>query len=115
ATILPTGQVLVVGGRSEVSGVETILDRADLYDAGLGYQPAWRPSLTNVFDAGNSLTVNGVRFRGISEASGQGAQNAPGDHPVLQIRSLTNEQIAFILPDGANGGWANNFYTFQRL
>ena len=70
ATLLPNGKVLVAGGTDNVVPWST----AELYDQGLGYQPAWQPLLTTVspsiLPSGSALTASGSRFKGISEASG---------------------------------------------
>ena len=44
ATLLPHGKVLVAGGITLLA----YLSSAELYDPGLGFDPAWQPLLTNV-------------------------------------------------------------------
>ena len=109
ATLLPSGKVLVAGGQG--SG-----NSAELYDPGLGYDANWQPLLVTVSPSilpnGGALTASGSRFKGISEASGgnSGAQNSSSNYPLVQLRSLANEQTLF-LPVDALTGWSNTSFT----
>jgi hypothetical protein len=110
ATLLPNGKVLLAGGDSN-SG---LLSSANLYDVGLGFNDAWRPSLSSATShlvPGDALTASGSNFKGISEASGgNGNQNSSTNYPLLQLRRLDNEQTSF-LPLDANAGWSNTSFT----
>ena len=103
ATLLPSGKVLVAGGQG--SG-----NSAELYDPGLGYDANWQPLLVTVSPSilpnGGALTASGSRFKGISEASGgnSGAQNSSSNYPLVQLRSLANEQTLFLPVDALTGG-----------
>ena len=54
---------------------------AELYDIGLGFDPAWQPLLANVspstVQSGSVLEATGSRFKGISEASGGNVSKIP--------------------------------------
>jgi hypothetical protein len=103
ATLLPNGKVLIAGGwyYDNNTGTEHYLDTAELYDAGLGFDETWRPQITSaLFDAAGQLLLKGAGFRGITSASGgNGAQDSPTSHPVVQWRRLDNEQTSFLLSD----------------
>jgi hypothetical protein len=110
--LLPTGKVLVAAGRNH-----TLLSLAssELYDPGRGFVPGWQPLITNLsspaFISGNALTISGSRFKGISEASGGNVgQNSASNYPLVQLRSLTNEQTTY-LPVDATNGWSDTSFT----
>jgi hypothetical protein len=111
ATLLPSGKVLVAGGFANSS----YLSSAELYDVGLGFDPAWQPLLTSVspstVSSRSALTAFGSHFKGISEASGgNGSQNSSSNYPLVQLLSLTNEQTLF-LPVDALAGWSDTSFT----
>ncbi len=95
------------------------LSSAELYDPGLGFDPAWQPLLTTVSPSilpnGSALTASGSRFKGISEASGgNGTQNSSSNYPLVQLLSLTNEQTLF-LPVDTMAGWSDTSFTSKPL
>jgi hypothetical protein len=109
ATLLPSGEVLVAGGLTDGYAGE------ELYDQGLGFDSNWQPLLTTVspfiLQSGNSLTASGSRFKGISEASGgNGVQNSSSNYPLVQLRSLINEQTFLLSVDPATG-WSDTSFT----
>jgi len=108
ATFLPNGLVLVVGGLSSSNGIQP---SAQLYDPGLGFSNSWRPRIPAArppVSVGTSLTLAGSGFRGISEGSGGNfSQSSPGDHPVVQLRSI--ESGATVTLTGAN--WSSTSFT----
>jgi len=111
ATLLPSGKVLVAGG----GGGGDYLSSAELYDQGLGFNFNWLPLLTtvapSVLQSGSSLTASGSRFKGISEASGgNGVQNSSTNYPLVQLRSLSNEQTFLLSVDPA-AGWSDTSFT----
>ena len=54
-------------------------------------------------------------FKGISEASGgNGAQNSSSNYPLVQLRSLANEQTIF-LPLHADRGWSDTDFTSTSI
>jgi N-acetylneuraminic acid mutarotase len=112
ATLLPNGKVLVAAGINSSSGV---LSRSELYDVGLGFSAAWQPQIatfTSPLGLGSSLALTGSQFRGISEGSGGNCgQDSPADYPVVQLRSLGNEQTLFLL----STNWQTNSFTSAPL
>ena len=109
ATLLPNGKVLVAGS----NGASGWLASAELYDVGLGFNASWQPQITSVTSplcSGASLALTGSQFRGVSEGSGgNNCQNSPADYPVVQLRSLGNDQILFPLA----ASWSSN--SFRSL
>ena len=106
ATLLPNGHVLVAGGTGGFNATSS----AELYDVGLGFSASWQPQIatfTSPLSLGSSLVITGSQFRGISEGSGGNTQDSPADYPVVQLRSLGNEQTAFLLPTS----WSSNSYS----
>jgi N-acetylneuraminic acid mutarotase len=87
-TLLPNGLVLAAGGGS-----------SELYDVGLGYSSSWQPwiaSISSPVTFGAGLTLTGLRFRGISEASCGNNGDSPADYPLVQVRNVGNEQTVFV-------------------
>src|SRR5439155_7610262 len=59
----------------------------------------WQPQIataTSPLSLGSSLTLNGSRFRGISEGSCGNTQDSPSDYPVVKLHSLQTDQILFV-------------------
>ena len=105
ATLLPNGKVLAAGGSSGNS-----LSSAELYDVGLGFSASWQPqvaSFISPLNLGSNLALTGSRFRGISEGSSGNNQNSSADYPVVQLRSLGNEQTLFLL----STNWSANAFA----
>jgi hypothetical protein len=95
------------------------LSSAELYDPGLGFDASWQPLLTRVSPPTlrdrSALLASGSRFKGISEASGgNGAQNSSSNYPLVQLRSLANEQTIF-LPLDADRGWSDTELTTTSI
>jgi hypothetical protein len=106
AELLPNGKVLIAGGVTDTG----FLSDAELYDPGLGFPASWRPQISAVnspLSLGSSLVVNGSGFRGVSGGSGGNTQDSPGDHPVVQLRSVGSGQTVFLL----STNWSNNSFT----
>ncbi|HEY3322844.1 MAG TPA: kelch repeat-containing protein [Planctomycetota bacterium] len=113
ATLLPRGQVLVVGGYSS-SG---FLSSAGMYAEDLGYSSSWQPTLaqaTSPLSLGSSLIISGGQFKGLSEASGGATNDSATNYPLVQLRSLANDQTAFLLPDPAHP-WSNTSFTSKAV
>jgi N-acetylneuraminic acid mutarotase len=106
ATLLPNGKVLVAGG-----GDVSALTNAELYDVGLGFSNSWQvqiSSATSPLPLAANLQLNGSNFRGISEASGgNGSQDSSSDYPLVQLRSLANDQVLFLSPTN----WSTNSFA----
>ncbi len=123
ATLLPSGKVLIVGGRSQVtdaagSPVEMLMDKVELYDIGLDAVPTVAPALntTNWNGSGNPMCATGVRFQGGGEAAGGNSTGSNANYPVVQLMRLDNEQTYFLTPDPNSAqcsfkGWTNNSYA----
>jgi hypothetical protein len=110
ATLLPDGRVLVAGG----SNTNGALAGAELYDAGLGFNPLWRPQLVTVASPlalGSSLSLTGSGFRGISEASGGNAQDSPADYPLVQLRHVDSGRTVFL----QSTNWSANSFASAPL
>jgi hypothetical protein len=97
ATLLSNGKVLVAGGFGPTNN---FLGTAELFDVGLGFSNAWQPqisTLTSPLVLGSPLAISGSGFRGISEGSGgNGPQDSPGDHPLVQLRSFESAQTLLL-------------------
>ncbi|MGI8438063.1 MAG: kelch repeat-containing protein [Chthoniobacterales bacterium] len=115
ATLLPNGKVLVAGGSN--SNVD-ILTSAELYEVGLGFvRPDWQPQIAQTSSPlanGSSLVLTGSRFQGISQASGGNYQDSSSNYPVVQLRSIDNSQVMFLLPDSAVA-WSNTSFTSKPV
>jgi hypothetical protein len=95
ATLLANGNVLITGGTSD--GVNP-LAAAELYDCGLGFSAAWRPQISafnSPLISAGSLNLTGALFRGVAHAGG-GAQGAPADYPLVQLRSVDSGQTLWL-------------------
>jgi N-acetylneuraminic acid mutarotase len=102
-TLLPNGKVLAEAG--------FLTRTAQLYDVGLGFSTSSQPQVTAItspLDLGNALAITGSNFRGVSEGSGgNGAQDSPGDCPVIQLRNIENGQVLFL----SSTNWQTNSYV----
>ena len=106
ATLLANGKVLAAGG---INGAA--INSAELYDAGLNFQPAWQPITTftqSPLRIGvDALMLTGTGFKGISEASGGSANDSATNYPIVQLRSLSNEQTLFL----PSPSWSDTGFT----
>ena len=105
ATLLLDGRVLIVSG---IAG--GITPKAELYDVGLAFSSDWQPQIRRmslVLASGHRhLRLIGSRFQGISQASGGNTQDSSSNYPIVQLRSLDSEQVAF-LPVDPESGWSD--------
>lgn len=96
STVLATGQVLVAGGNNGGP-----LGNAELYTLNLLFADNRRPiiaSATSPIVAGQSLSVTGSGFNGDSEASGGSSNNSATNYPLVQLRRIDSNQIAWTSP-----------------
>jgi hypothetical protein len=98
-TLLPSGQVLVAGG----SGPGTPkLGSAELFEIGLGFQPAWRPAMQTVsLSPDGRFTIQGSGFRGfgLAEASSGTTSTSATNYPLVQLQRLDNYEQRWLRPD----------------
>ena len=109
-TLLPDGHVLLAGGTEDY---ENAFVSAQLYDVGLGFSDAWRPAITratSMLKSDQSLRLAGSHFQGVSQASGGNAQDSSTNYPVVQLRSIDNNQVAFLTVDPVEG-WSDTNFT----
>jgi hypothetical protein len=114
ATLLPDGKVLVAAGM----GSGGYLNSAEVYDRGLGFQSAWRPTvttLTSPLPLGSPLVASGTGFRGygLTEASGGHWQSSATNYPLVQLRRVDNEQMLWLQP--APGTFSSTAYTSTEV
>jgi N-acetylneuraminic acid mutarotase len=109
ATLLTNGTVLYAGGFVSNNNVSVAV--TELFDPGLGYSNSWQPQITSFpspLTPGSGLSVTGAQLRGISEASGgNDCQDSASDYPLLQLRSLVNDQCLFL----AITNWSTNSFV----
>jgi hypothetical protein len=116
ATLLPNGKVLIAGGfwyYDFNNSVEYDHDSAELYDVGQDFNAIWQPQISSAsFDATGRLALTGVRFRGVSSATGgNSAQDSPTNYPIVQLLRVESEQSTFISPDPATAVSATSFIS----
>jgi MYXO-CTERM domain-containing protein len=75
-----------------------VSDAAQIYDEGRGAAAAWTPVLAGPLAAAStsgSVQVAGALFTGISEGGSGSTQSSPANNPVLLLRRLDSEAMAF--------------------
>ncbi len=91
AATLTTGEVLLAGGYSSSGGYST---NSFLFNEGRGFSDSWAPVASLIggssrwpatLPASSSVTISGVRLRGVADASGGDSRSAPGDTPVVTL------------------------------
>jgi N-acetylneuraminic acid mutarotase len=105
ATLLLNGKVLVAGG--DPGGLDT-----ELYDVGLDFGRASRPVIRSgkITSTSHAVRLTGSRFEGISEADGGGVQDSATSYPVVQLRSIDNSQLTYLLVDPVRG-WSDTGFS----
>jgi hypothetical protein len=110
ATLLPSGDILFAsGGALTLSG---FTPTAELYHVGLDFDEAWRPQIARA-NYKKTLRLSGSLFQGISQASGGNTEDSASNYPVVQLRSIDNEQTTF-LPVDPRRGWSDTSFTSLR-
>jgi hypothetical protein len=111
ATLLLNSKILVAGGwnGSDLNSVE-------VYDQGLSFNDAWRPTISSVsspLEVGKVLSLTGSGFRGfgLSEASGGGTYSSATNYPLVQIRRLDNDQWLWVSPEA----FSSTSYTSLQI
>lgn len=129
ATLLPDGRVLFLGGIGSIKASDDpgapLLPAAELFDPRLPLSTAiTRPVITGFSVAiapGERLVIRGTGFTGGGEASGgNGAQSSATNHPLVQLRSLANSQMRYLLPDSevapaSPSGWSDTTFTSRPI
>ncbi|MBI1765148.1 MAG: hypothetical protein HYR56_27365, partial [Acidobacteria bacterium] len=114
ATLLPNNLVLWAGGLSEEvrpNCSSVTLKQSELFDGGLDFLEEWRPAPAFVATTPNGSNLIGVQFQGVSEAGGDGAASSASNYPVVQLLSLSNEQLLLIPPLN----WSNNTFSYNPV
>jgi N-acetylneuraminic acid mutarotase len=110
ATLLPSGKVLIAGGATNgFLGIAAPLASAELHDVGLGFNLSVQPQITSansLLNLGNSLSVTGSGFRGVSESSGGNTQNSASDCPIVQLRAIESGRVLWL----QTASWSTNSY-----
>jgi hypothetical protein len=111
ATLLLDGTLLVTGGYND--NHVTVVNTTELYDPGLGFSRDWQPvidSASSVLTFGHRhLRLTGLRFQGISQASGGNTQDSSSNYPIVQLRSIDNSQVVFLPVDPVHG-WSDTSF-----
>jgi WD40 repeat protein len=111
ATLLPNGRLLVAGGVDFIN----VLASAELYDVGLGFSSLWKPDIATArLGSGHRVRLTGSLFQGISQASSGNSQDSSSNYPVVQLRSLANSEVVFLLAD-PTGGWSDRSFVSQPV
>ncbi|MGQ0644390.1 MAG: kelch repeat-containing protein [Elusimicrobiota bacterium] len=97
--VLPNGQVLAVGGFNAfpLSSAETAYYSSDQPDA------MWTPSLSSVprdLARGQTLSISGSRFKGVSEGSGGNPSSSPANHPRVYLQHMGSGGFGYLSPPG---------------
>jgi hypothetical protein len=115
ATLLRDGSVLIAGGWTSSNSVSSA--SAEIYDTGLGFQEGWRPALdtiTSPVPDGGALVAHGSGFTGHTEASSGNTASSATNFPLLQLRSLVNDQTRWLVPS-PSVGWSDTSFTSQPV
>jgi hypothetical protein len=113
ATLLTNGKVLVAGGVNS-----SFLASAELYDIGLGFVASSQPLISSATSplqlTTTNLVLSGSRFQGLSGASSGNTQDSSTNYPLVQLRSLANEQTRFLASDPATN-WSDTSFTSEAV
>lgn len=85
--VLPTGQVLVGGGRTEV------------YTSSGTYQTSWQPAISSYPSSvtpGSTYTISGTQFNGLSQAAAFGDElQTATNYPLVQITNSSTKHVSY--------------------
>jgi hypothetical protein len=88
-TVLPTGEVLVTDGSDDV----------EIYTGNNAPQNAWRPTITSVpatLNAGQTYTVNGTQFNGLTQGAHYGDDAASAaNYPLVRLTSHSDGSVSY--------------------
>lgn len=108
-TLLANGKVLETGGIYNYN----VLSSCRLYDVGLTYSTADRPTITSLAASrpyASKITLTGTLFTGRSEGSSGSTSSSPTNHPLVRIRSATSGQEQW-LPCDPTGSFSATSVT----
>jgi hypothetical protein len=87
--LLPTGQVLSTNGTADV----------EIYTPSGSANPAWAPTITaapNTVQPGQSYTITGTQFNGLSQAVGYGDDaQAATNYPLVRIKNTASGNVVY--------------------
>jgi len=109
-TLLPSGKVLISGGNN--GGV--VFNTAELFQYDTGVADNRRPVVTSASNPvilGGNISLTGSGFTGDSEASGGATNSSATNLPLLQLRRVDNEQIAWTSPAMLSPGSATSYQS----
>ncbi len=85
--VLPTGQVILTGGRIQV------------YDSVGAYSPAWAPAVTNypsVVTRGSTYKITGKQFNGLSQAASVGDEfQTATNYPLVRLTNIGTGHVFY--------------------
>ncbi len=123
ATLVPGGEVLVLGGYDYdfFTGDRTVRSSAELFrvhvtgPTGVAWLAPLLTSATFPLPLGSKLALGGWAFRGLFEGSGgQTHQNSATDYPLVQLRTIENAHSRFLLSDPSSD-WSDTSFTSRPV
>jgi uncharacterized repeat protein (TIGR01451 family) len=97
---LADGTVLIIGGQGVGPLAET--SSVERFNPGLGYLPAWQPTLhtpTSPLVVGHPVVLEGSGFLNQFEGSYGLFNSSPTNYPLVLLRRTDNEQWRWLMPD----------------
>jgi Domain of unknown function DUF11 len=126
AALLNNGRVLIAGG--DIDGHYSYTNSAELYDSGLGFIDARRPTLYSIAlsapTAPTALQISGSGFLASagqatgaivgSEGSSGSVESSASNYPLLQLQRMDNGQQFFVNSD-ASTNWTDSDFASLGL